>query len=718
MTTIRLGSGAAQAAGIAPKAALLDTAAVHGIAVPEGLIVPGEAPAAEGTGSLDGLTGDLPDARSYAVRSAFGAEDGAHTSLAGWFHSELRVPAPEVPAAIRRVRASAERRAGSFRTDVLVMAMVDAANAGVAFSETGTYDDIVNVTAGTAERLVAGDEAGERRLLPRLESTEPGWPTRLQELLADVRRVFDDRVWDIEWADDGARCWLVQIRPITAPARRDETLTLANHAEILPDLPSAFMTSLVAESGPELFDWYRRHDRSLPADRDFLQVKAGRPMINLSLLEDMMRHLGLPTGLVADSIGGDAVVRRPANLRRLVSKAPVLMRLGFSQITATVGVRARRRRLQKLTDTRTGSLTSAVDALHLAYVALVTGMFPLSSAIGPPLALLRRLGVLHQHASRHRTITTELADAIAALGTAPDAAAVEAFLDRFGHRGVYESDIARPRYRDDTATLYTDSSGDDRSGHGPSGPGPSVDGRSVDGPARHEPPPWTLVGRLSTPLWWVARRPMDAREQWRHDAMAAFAAIRDELVRHAEAAVANGQLPETDALWELEVAEARRLDSGWTPNQAFWADRRRRHEELAELVVPITVNSADDPAVWSAPPVGAGAPSGELIGLSLTSGRVTGIAWVLAEPSNEPPVSDEPVVLVARSIDAGWITTLSHVDAVAVEIGGDLSHGSILVRELDIPAVTNVTGIRQRFTSGDHIEVDAIVGLVRSPSTT
>jgi hypothetical protein len=28
-------------------------------------------------------------------------------------------------------------------------------------------------------------------------------------------------------------------------------------------------------------------------------------MINLSLLEDMMRHLGLPSALVADSLGAD-----------------------------------------------------------------------------------------------------------------------------------------------------------------------------------------------------------------------------------------------------------------------------------------------------------------------------------------------------------------------------------------------------------------------------
>ncbi len=122
------------------------------------------------------------------------------------------------------------------------MEMVTARHAGVAFSEPGTYDDLVNVASGLADGLVSGDVAGERLEIPRLERAERGWPTRLRALLADVRRVFGDEPWDIEWADDGDVCWLVQIRPITAPTIRNETLTAANHAEILPRLPSQLMT--------------------------------------------------------------------------------------------------------------------------------------------------------------------------------------------------------------------------------------------------------------------------------------------------------------------------------------------------------------------------------------------------------------------------------------------------------------------------------------------
>lgn len=84
-------------------------------------------------------------------------------------------------------------------------------------------------------------------LLPKLRSWEavtaapgPAFVRRLQELLRDMRREFGegDLGWDGEWADDGERCWLLQVRPITRSTTRNEAFTVANHKEILPELPS------------------------------------------------------------------------------------------------------------------------------------------------------------------------------------------------------------------------------------------------------------------------------------------------------------------------------------------------------------------------------------------------------------------------------------------------------------------------------------------------
>jgi pyruvate,water dikinase len=108
-------------------------------------------------------------------------------------------------------------------------------------------------------------------------------------------------------------------------------------------------------------------------------------------------------------------------------------------------------------------------------------------------------------------------------------------------------------------------------------------------------------------------------------------------------------------------------------------------------------------------------PGDRWSGLPLTTGVVRGAAWVLREPAARLPdgFTRDTTVLVARSIDAGWITTLALVGAAVVETGGDLSHGSILVREIGLPAVTNVRGITRSVADGDHLEVDAATGTVR-----
>ena len=338
----------------------------------------------------------------------------------------------------------------------------------------------------------------------------------------------------------------------------------------------------------------------------------------------------------------------------------------------------------------------ALDQLHTAYVGLVTGMFPLSSAIGPPLAVLRRTGTLVEHASRHRTITTELAEELDRSRASADPAARQRFLQRFGHRGVYESDIARPRYRDDAALLGTTAA---------SSPSPRRRAR-------------TLRGLLTAPVWWLARPPLAARERLRHEAMMGFARIRGSLLRLASSAVAEGQLPSSDHLWLLDADELRRLDDGWRPEEAFWTSRRAERSTLAALDPPHVVHRFDDPAAWN-----HDAPTGDVLtGLPLTEGVVSGRAWVLREPSLALPDGFDPAstVLVARSVDAGWIPTLSLASAVVVEIGGDLSHGSILLRERGVPAITNVRGVTRTVQTGETLEVRAGAGVVerRAPERT
>jgi rifampicin phosphotransferase len=719
---ITIGSGASAGRGIGPKAALLDRCAAAGLLVPAGVVVPHEDlwPLRRTAHELAGL-GLAP---TVAVRSAFAAEDGVTRSLAGAFTTHLDVPGDRPEAlldALTDVVASGDVLDGDAvdRRDVLVLAMVPAVRAGVAFTQRDFEDDLIDHVDGLAADLVAGRVGGTRERLAkrrRFESTLPGWRGRVQDLLRAVRRELGERDWDVEWADDGTRCWLVQVRAVTAPPLRDEALTLANHREILPDLPSRFTTAVVADAAPELFGYWRGFDPSLPAERHFIDVVAGRPVINLSLLTDTMRILGLPTRFVTDSMGGTASAAVAASPIRLATKAPSLIRLGLDQLRAIGNGARAARRIDALAVDLPDDLPATAERFRRIYIELITGMFALTTAISGPLAVLDAIGVAGVLHTRQRTAGTQLWDALEPLrelvradpslqrslaaGRLPDdetfVRAFEVFLARFGHRGIYESDVARPRYREDPTPLLE----------------ALAHGRAV-GP----PPPLPARARLVWPLWFQASRAIAAREDLRSDAMRVFERLRMHLLARAGAHVTAGRLPASHRIFDLDLDEIRALHAGRRFDAAFFAARDDERATLRDYRLPDLIRRSDDLASYrrsaARHDVGAGSGGQRLRGLGLTDGTVTGTAWVVDEPSPVPPaLRGTPIVLVTRGVDAGWIGTFSQVDAVVVETGGELSHGSIILRESGTPAVTNVASATSVLADGDRLRVHARAGTV------
>ncbi|OYT71929.1 MAG: hypothetical protein CFK52_06745 [Chloracidobacterium sp. CP2_5A] len=728
---IWLGQSLSASFGVGSKASLLDQATAAGLPVPRGGVL------LEAFFALSLREGNLrrtedgfafQDAAAIrealpvlalppklAVRSAFSAEDGLSESFAGRFDSVLNVAPDELPDALCKVWASSLRHASPLRRDVLIMAMVEARQAGVAITEPSHEDDVVNFTPGLADRLVSGAVAGETLSLPKLRvfesPTESGFAGRLQALLREVRRVFGEGSWDVEFADDGRQCWLIQARPLTRPVTRNEWFTYANHREILPPLPSRFMTSLIASCAGDLFDYYRGFDPRLPGDRPFIEVFAGRPFINLSLLLDMMRRWGLPTRLVTDSIGGRDVCAQGWRWGRLWRSLPTLLRLGWSQLLAASSAQRRIAWLAEVggAPARSDSFANCISDLRMAYTALVREMFSLTQAISGPLAILRRLGALAPLAARHETMTTRMFNdlnplrdyarrhpAVAtsiAQGKVPDDEGFgrlwQAYLDRYGFRGVFESDIAQPRYRERPETLLASLATEPRASSAP-------------------PVPW--LAWLALPVWRQARGALDARERLRHAAMQAFDRIRQRLLRLAVVARDAGKLPTTDALWLLEVDELARLDGDWSVAPDFLAARRREQEADARYDFPDVFRRFDDFSAFGSAALDEPGPR-HVQGIGLTRGLVEGRAWVCEAPTLPPPFSD-PVILVARAVDAGWIAVFSAVAGVVVEIGGDLSHGSIALREIGLPSVTNARGATRVIQTGDWIRVRADIGSV------
>jgi pyruvate,water dikinase len=267
------------------------------------------------------------------------------------------------------------------------------------------------------------------------------------------------------------------------------------------------------------------------------------------------------------------------------------------------------------------------------------------------------------------------------------------YLKKHGHRGVYESDIARPRLHEAPAAVLVSLA---------SSPTP-----------RQPPPRRTLLGWLTLPLWLQAGRTMRAREHLRYTAILGFDRIRQALLKLAQIQIDRGNLPNVEALWLLSIEEVRQLDQGWLPEPGFFIKRSQEIAHLESCRLPDLFHRFDDLEDYRSG-VEAVATANRLRGVSLTSGEVEGRAWVLSEPQIDLPSDFTPqqTILVARSVDAGWIPTFARVAGVVVEIGGDLSHGSIILREIGLPAITNVRGVTQQVRTGDRLLLRASTGIL------
>jgi pyruvate,water dikinase len=111
-------------------------------------------------------------------------------------------------------------------------------------------------------------------------------------------------------------------------------------------------------------------------------------------------------------------------------------------------------------------------------------------------------------------------------------------------------------------------------------------------------------------------------------------------------------------------------------------------------------------------PAGSQHQAGDVIkGVGASSGRVTAPARVLAGPQDFARMVPGDV-LVARITTPAWTSLFAMASAVVTDVGGPLSHSSIVAREYGIPAVLGTGVATQRLTSGQQIHVDGDAGTV------
>lgn len=98
-------------------------------------------------------------------------------------------------------------------------------------------------------------------------------------------------------------------------------------------------------------------------------------------------------------------------------------------------------------------------------------------------------------------------------------------------------------------------------------------------------------------------------------------------------------------------------------------------------------------------------------GISCCPGIVEGIVRIVEDPKHANLKHGE--ILIAERTDPGWIMLFPIASGVIVEKGSLLSHASIVLREMGIPAIVGCDNITALLKTGDYIKLDASLGLIK-----
>ena len=661
---------------------------------------------------------------------------------------------------------------------VLIQRFVEPRASGVAFtrhplepdslvveSHRGRGDDLVSGRV-TPDRYVVARSGGGVRSGPVEGSLGPDEVLRIAALALKVEARLG-APQDVEWALAAQGLVVLQARPITvepfdALDPRIRRLTRANVGEVLPD-PVTPLTATTLVSALE--QAFRAASAGMRAEDapPFLVVHRRRLYLNLGLCVEVAARLpGMSLAAAERLVLGegasrpDPVARQPRVRAGLAAAALRILRMHYRLPRDVAACEDAIARLPRRADVEAADpevLAALLDGFLGAGRLLAATHVAASGACAVRLAVLARLlsawapGEAHERLNRlvaglddlesaqpvveierlaaeaaaepewSRWVARGPEEAWASLraGQAPTglASRLRAFLEKYGHRAVAEGELSASPWADDPRPVLA------ALGAFLAAPGAAAWERRARRETRRADEE-ALFSRVGPARRFVLGRALDGTRNWvrrreRTKSLCIAAVHHGRVVARTAGArlVATGALRQVEDVFFLTSDELLSALRGGAVNAPALARRRRAHLRESALPAPreidLEVGGESHDASGASPP---GATPPPLAGVGVSAGVGLGRARVVTAGQAQALLPGE--VLVAPVLDAGLGPLLASAAGAVAEMGGLLSHGSVVARELGVPCVVDVRGATERIRTGDLVEVDGGSGRVRT----
>lgn len=336
------------------------------------------------------------------------------------------------------------------------------------------------------------------------------------------------------------------------------------------------------------------------------------------------------------------------------------------------------------------------------------------------LALWQAAKMIRRDPVSHSTILAADAPGLAARyldGSLPQAAqtAITGFMKRYGVRGVGEIDIGRPRWREEpTAIMQTlqsylqiqdDMAPDVLFRQGAQAAAAATE--RLAGQVRESRAGW-LKERIVRAAARRVRTLMGMRETPKFFMIRVMGAARAELLTSGQELAAAGLIEKPEDLFFLHFDELQALaDHEVRDWKGVIAARRRVYErENLRRQIPRVLLS-DGRAFYEG--LGALADTdGVIHGSPVSPGIAEGNVRIVLDPAGTQLLPGE--ILVCRGTDPAWTPLFMSAGGLVTEVGGMMTHGSVVAREYGIPAVVGIDQATSRLKNGQRVRIDGTAG--------
>ena len=701
------------------------------------------------------------------VRSSAIGEDSESASAAGQYLSILNVTSREnlqiaiadcqasyLANSATAYRQSQQQKSGAMA--VLIQKQITGVYSGVAFSRDPvnafTEGVVIEALPGQASQVVSGkvtplryevkvsvevqgdEREGENRVTC-LNGEDNVIPGDILESVAVIARemetLFQGIPQDIEWTYDGAKLWLLQVRPIT---NLQPIWTRKIAAEVIPgQIPTLTWSvnqPLTCGVWGEIFTIVLGKK---VFDLDFGQTASlhyGRAYFNATLLGKIFLRMGLPPESLEFLTRGEKFSKPP--LAATIKNVPGLWRLlkrewnletDFAQDQQKLFIPL----LSELTSSKNLSSDSAIleriqqilSALQVAtyYNILAPLSFALRRAIlkvspdeldssqVPEIASMRSLAELATDAwkllAKEQITMGSCASLFAYLAEIPEGESIiqrfDNWLETYGYLGEVVTDISVPRWQDNPrparetlARFFFD----------------QASRKQVLSPAKELN--FSLAQKLV---------------QTRYDLKAQVGEVYNRLLAYL-----RWNFLDLEAIWlEKNILKQ--------PGDIFflsWEEITNIHQEKSNLelinnlisqrqetwqresnlpLIPFIIYGNQSNFAISVPNSDL-ASQKKLTGIGASAGEIEGKIKVILNYQEIRDEISKDTILVVPYTDAGWSPILARAGGLIAESGGSLSHGAIIAREYNIPAVMDVTYATHLLRNGDRVKLNGQAGIV------